>query len=271
MTEPTKPSFTVLRALQSDSLLADTTMPSRVEALLSVIPYDLGDNHGPQEPANVLQALQKSAASIPQMRLERSLTPGAENAYHVDLTFTYEQIVSQSQRVAVLATAFLGHLRACHARLAKFEPVFGIWWMLGAKEVLNADPVFKGLLTDKQLAVLATDELSQYLEERDVEIEAVIDATTMLVANIKAGLKQAETTYQLGRDQINLSLADYKVPTESTPGRSPRTYTNQEPAASLGALQSVFGDRVQTPAPAEQDDEFPLVTGLDVDGDLSHD
>jgi hypothetical protein len=249
------PTFALLRFLQADKLLEGTSVLPRMQAVLAALNYPLTDREHLLSPLEALHELQRQAADIPQIRLKPFLSPGEENSYHVDLTMSYEQVLNQVQRVSVSATAFLGHLKAVHNRMIKLARIFSLWWVSGAEEVMQAVDRASSKTT-KQLEVMADDEFSTAMEEKDIEVAAVIEATTLLIGNLKATLKLASETYQLGRDQINISLSDSNIPASGLPGGAPQTQTpSRPPSGSTDSLRQAFGDRVQqTPVQVEEDD-----------------
>jgi hypothetical protein len=75
--------------------------------------------------------------------------------------------------------------------------------------------------------------------------------------NLKGSLKRAEAVYQLGRDQINISLCECRIPNTANWSHTPAI-------AQLGARDSFMlqvGSRVKTPVELD-DDDFPLVEGV---------
>jgi len=270
-----RPTFPLLRFLQADNLLADTPVLGRMEQVRSSLDYPLTDREHPLSPVEALHELQRQSAAIPGIQLQPVLVPGEENSYHVNLTMAYELVLNQAQRVMVSATAFLGHLKASHTRITRIGSIFNLWWVDGAEEVMEAVGRTKQKTT-KALEVMATDEFSTAMEEKDIEVGAVIEATTLLIGNLKATLKLAEATYQLGRDQINVILTDCNVPNAGYSGSAPTALkVTQAQSGTMDTLRQAFGRRVQdAPAPAvvvEDDLEAALsrsnLPGLTYGGD----
>ena len=259
-----RPTFALLRFLQADNLLKDTPVLGRLQQVRDALGYPLIDREHLLSPVEALHELQRQAAAIPGIQLKRQVSPGEENSYHVDLTLSYEQVLNQVQRVSVSATAFLGYLKAVHARILKVSSIFGLWWTDGAEEVMEAVGRAKQK-SEKALAIMASDEFSTAMEEKDTEVAAVIEATSLLIGNLKATLKLATDTYQLGRDQINISLTDSAIPNSALPGGAPQTLANRPaPSGSMDSMRQAFGDRVKpAPVKVEEDDlEQALAPGV---------
>lgn len=251
-----RPTFALLRALDASNLLADTPIYERMQMIRDGMVYDIG--YGPQHPVDVLHALQQQASEIQQFQLSPVIAPGEESRYHIDLTMSYEQALQGVQRVTVLATAFLGHVKAIHSQLSHVAPTFGIWWQVGAQELLAHEGGTNKLFNDKNLNILAANAFSSMLGEADLEIAAIIDATTLLLADLKNRLKLADATYQLGKDQVNASLADTKIGNVGLLKGTPSTLRHASPqAGTVGTLERAFPGRVVEVAPQE-DDGFQL-------------
>ena len=144
-----------------------------------------------------------------------------------------------------------------HARIIRVGNIFNLWWVDGANEVMDAVTGRTYQKTAKQLEVMAADEFSTAMEEKDIEVAAVIEATTLLIGNLKATLKLAESTYNLGRDQIHISLTDNSIPAAGLPGKQPQTLvTRGEQGGSTESLRQAFGDRVVTSKPVVDEDDL---------------
>ena len=255
-----KPKCTVLQMLESGNLLEGQPILQRVHSIHADMPYRLG-NDTPMMPAEVLKALYQMTAEIPQLRLQPVIVPGEENAYHIDLTLSYSQVLTHCQQVLMHAVTFSGHLRAIQARVASVRPKFGVWWKLAAREFLELNPTYSDLLPDKSLDILAADECSVALHEQDIEVAAVLDAVSMLIVDLKSEQKQAEITYQLGKDQINASLSDSRIPNTAVSGSAPKSL-QRKPSSAIQTLARSFPGRVAETLPPTQVDEDELPAAL---------
>lgn len=235
-TPASSPGFSILKQVQSDPMLQSTPIPAQIQAIRETLGHPLLDPEHPLSPHEALRELQDEVAAIPRIKLERCIAPGEENSYRVDLARSYEQVQNQVQRLLVSATAFLGHQKTAQVWLSKITPI-SIWWPI------LADP---NLINDKSRLMFAADKYNQAVDAAKVEVAAVVNVTAQLIKNLKARLKLATDMYQLGRDQINISLADIRIPIVGTPGRASTTL-QAAPTRPYAAetLHHAFGDREQ--------------------------
>ena len=213
--------FTTLDQMQSNPMLKGTPTPTQLQAIREALDYPLLDRAHPLSPLEALHALQLQAAEIPQIKLKHYFSPGEENSYHVDLTMSYEQYLKQGQRVSVLATAFLGHLKANLNRLSKISPVSIFQQIL--PQVVQEATNNPTQIIDTGRLLIAAEQFYLAVDATRVELAADTNATTQLIKSLKAGLKLATEMYQLGLDQIKTrtSQSDSRIPDSSASGGGP--------------------------------------------------
>lgn len=227
---PTLPSLglSFLRLLHYEHLLAGTSILGRFQDIRTAMSYDLRQGDGPVTFIQVLQDLASMGAS---------------------------------SRVVILTTAFLAYLKALRSQLSSIKAVFIIWWLVGAKERLEGTGN-QNLISDKGLRAFADDQFSQAMGEPKAELDATIRDATLLLASRKADLKRGSNAHQLGRDQINVSLADSRMPNTALPDGAPTTL--QVPPVQPGAIETLckdVEDRGQEPiqAKVEENDHEPAL------------
>lgn len=225
----------LLNSLMAENLLHGTSIIAQITALSEKMVYH---NDGKEYTFDeYYEKLDRETEQVSRLDLLRSIAPGTESQYQIQLATAMERVNSDCARMTHRILHFKAKLSTALAESKKVSASFTAWYILAATAELKDNPA---KLPQASIKALAESEFSRLFSGIHTEIESTMEALKVQLEQIKEHKKSQQEKYSMGKDQANASWT----------GNLPDFGTSSDPGAAKLSKKGMH-----QPLPSDEEDD----------------